>query len=73
MSRILIRDGCVLTLGRTNHPRADVLIDGGRIEEIGPGLRARDAQVIDADGAIVMPGFVDGHRHAWETLFRNLA
>jgi cytosine/adenosine deaminase-related metal-dependent hydrolase len=73
VSRILIQDGCVLTLGRTNHPRADVLIDGGRIVEIGPGLRARDAEVIDADGAIVMPGFVDGHRHAWETLFRNLA
>jgi len=71
VSRILIRGGCVLTMGRTNHPSADVLIADGRIEEVGPGLRARDAEVIDADGAVVMPGFVDAHRHAWETLFRN--
>ncbi|HSM01298.1 MAG TPA: hypothetical protein VK960_02495, partial [Acidimicrobiia bacterium] len=72
MSRVLIREGCVLTMGRTNHPRADVLIVDGLIQEIGSGLRARDAEVIDADGAIVMPGFVDAHRHAWETLFRNM-
>lgn len=72
MSRVLIRGGCVLTLGRTNHPRADVLITDGVVDEVGMGLRARDAEVIDADGAIVMPGFVDAHRHAWETLFRNM-
>ena len=72
MSRVLIRGGCVLTMGRTNHPRADVLIADGLVEEVGSGLRARDAEVIDADGAIVMPGFVDAHRHASETLFRNM-
>jgi len=72
VSRILIRGGCVLTMGRANHPRADVLISDGLIEEVGPGLRARDAEVIEADDAIVMPGFVDAHRHAWETLFRHM-
>jgi 5-methylthioadenosine/S-adenosylhomocysteine deaminase len=72
VSRLLIRGGCVLTLGRTNHSAADVLIDDGMVAEVGPGLRARDAEVIDAEGAIVMPGFVDAHRHVWETLFRNL-
>lgn len=55
-----------------NHTEADVLVEDGKIREIGPGLRARDAEVIDADDAIVMPGFVDTHRHAWKTLFRNL-
>jgi 5-methylthioadenosine/S-adenosylhomocysteine deaminase len=71
----LIRGGCVLTLGaRTpNFAEADVLIDGGRVVEVGPGLRARDAEVVDATDTIVMPGFVDTHRHAWKTLFRNLA
>jgi 5-methylthioadenosine/S-adenosylhomocysteine deaminase len=64
----------VLTLGaRTpNHPRADVLVEDGRIVEVGPGLRARDAEVIDATDTIVMPGFVDAHRHTWKTLHRNL-
>jgi cytosine/adenosine deaminase-related metal-dependent hydrolase len=26
----------------------------------------RDAEIIDASAMIVMPGFVDGHRHLWE-------
>lgn len=73
-TRILLRGGCVLTLGArtSNHPQADVLIDDGRLAEIGPGLRARDAEVVDATDTIVMPGFVDAHRHAWRSLFRNL-
>ncbi len=71
-SRTLLRGGCVLTLGRTNFLEADVLIDGDIVAEIGPGLRARDAEVIDASNTIIMPGFVDTHRHVWQSLFRNL-
>lgn len=73
-SRYLIRGGCVLTLApkAPNHPSADVLVEDGRIAEIGTGLRARDAEVIDAEDCIVMPGFVDSHRHFWKSLFRNL-
>jgi cytosine/adenosine deaminase-related metal-dependent hydrolase len=72
-STLLLSGGCVLTLGaRTpNFARADVLIEGGVIADVGPGLRARDAETVDASDAIVMPGFVDTHRHAWTTLFRN--
>ena len=72
--KILIRGGCVLTLGpkTPNHAQADVLVEGGMVAEIGTGLRARDAEVIDATNTIVMPGFVDTHRHAWKSLFRNL-
>ncbi len=73
-TRILLRGGCVLTLGAktTNHPRADVLIEDGVVAEVGPGIRARDAELVDAADAIIMPGFVDTHRHAWRSLFRNL-
>lgn len=69
----MIRGGCVLTLGdRTpNHVRADVLIEDGRIAEVGPSVRARDAEIVEATDAIVMPGFVDGHRHLSGSLFRN--
>lgn len=72
--KVLIRGGCVLTLGAktTNYPQADVLVDDGKVAEIGTGLRSRDAEVIDATNTIVMPGFVDTHRHAWKSLFRNL-
>ena len=73
-ARILLRGGCVLTLGvkTQNFAQADVLIDDGRVAEVGPGLRARDAELVDATDTIVMPGFVDTHRHAWKSLFRNL-
>ena len=73
-SKTLIRGGCVLTLGaRTpNYPQADVLVEDGVIVEVGEGLRARDAEQVDASNAIVMPGFVDTHRHVWKSLFRNL-
>lgn len=71
--QLLIRGGIVLTLGsRTpNHARGDVLVDDHRVAEIGPNLRARGAEVIEAEDCIVMPGFVDTHRHLWRSLFRN--
>ncbi len=74
MSRkTLIRGGTVLTLGaRTpNFTEADVLIEDDRVVEVAPGIRARDAEVVDASDAIVMPGFIDTHRHVWKSLFRN--
>ena len=39
---------------------------------MGVGLEADGAEVIDASGMIVMPGFVDSHRHIWEGVLRNI-
>jgi cytosine/adenosine deaminase-related metal-dependent hydrolase len=73
--RILIRGGIVLSqddeLGEM--AGADVLIEGDRIAEVGRGLSAADARIIEADGDIVIPGFVDTHRHTWETSIRTCA
>jgi 5-methylthioadenosine/S-adenosylhomocysteine deaminase len=73
-SRILLRGGCVLTLGAktSNLKQGDVLIDGGAIAEVGPSIHARNAEHVDATDTIVMPGFVDTHRHTSTALFRNL-
>jgi 5-methylthioadenosine/S-adenosylhomocysteine deaminase len=73
-SKILLSGGCVLTLGAKtpNFTRADVLLEGGTVAEIGTGLRARDAEQVDATDTIVMPGFVDSHRHVWRSLSRNV-
>jgi 5-methylthioadenosine/S-adenosylhomocysteine deaminase len=72
--RMLIRGGFVLSLDPNvgDFTTADVLIEGGEIVEVGPGLAAEEAEVIDASGMIVMPGFVDSHRHIWEGLLRNI-
>ncbi len=71
--RILIKGGWVLSMDRSvgNHVEADVLIEDGVIAEVDRGLRARDAEIVEAADCIVMPGFVDAHRHVWRTLFRN--
>ena len=73
--RILISGGIVLTqdpeLGEM--PKAEVLIEDDRIAAIGQDLPADDARVIDATGDIVIPGFIDTHRHTWETCIRTCA
>jgi cytosine/adenosine deaminase-related metal-dependent hydrolase len=70
-----LKDGCVLTLDPNlgNYRRADVLIDGSKIAAVGPNLNAAGAQTIDASDMIVMPGFVDTHRHIWEGILKNIA
>ncbi len=62
MSSILIRGGTVVTADA--ELRADVLIAGGLIRELGPELEApAGARVIDAGGCYVMPGGIDPHTH----------
>lgn len=50
---------------------ADVLLADGRIQAVGPGLRADDATVVEAAGKIVLPGFIDAHDHLWQSLIRG--
>jgi len=73
--RTLIKGGYVLTLDPSlgDLPNADVLIDGEKIVAVGSGLSAGpDDNVIDARKRIVMPGFVDTHRHTWQTPVRGV-
>lgn len=48
---------------------ADVLMVGDKIAAVGKRLPRHGAQVIDATGKIVLPGFVDTHNHLWQSLF----
>jgi cytosine/adenosine deaminase-related metal-dependent hydrolase len=71
-SRILIKGGHILTLDRTlgDISGADVLIEGSTIAAVGRNIDATDAEIVDASGMIVMPGFIDSHRHTWQTALR---
>ena len=44
----------------------DVLVEGGRISAVGAGLDGDGAEVVDAAGLVVAPGFVDPHVHLCE-------
>jgi len=72
--RILLRGGVVLSLDPKvgDFEKADVLIDGKTIAEIGPTVSAGDAEIVDCSGTIVMPGFITTHHHQYETLQRSM-
>jgi 5-methylthioadenosine/S-adenosylhomocysteine deaminase len=72
--RLLLQGAHVLTMDPElgDIPGGDVLIEGDTIAEVGQGIQA-DAEVIDATGDIVIPGFIDTHRHTWEAAIRNCA
>ncbi|MEU9720421.1 dihydroorotase [Streptomyces sp. NPDC047976] len=61
MSKILIRGAKVL-----GGDVQDVLIDGETIAEVGTGLSTEGAQVIEAEGQVLLPGLVDLHTHLRE-------
>jgi len=72
--RMLIKGGQVLSMDREigDLPKGDVLIEDDRIAAVATEISA-DADVIDATGMIVIPGFVDTHRHTWEAAIRGCA
>ncbi|GAA1327991.1 amidohydrolase family protein [Leucobacter albus] len=66
MARVLLRGGRVVDPAAGTETVADVLIDGGRVAAIGNDLAPEvtaEAEIIDATGKIVGPGFVDLHSH----------
>jgi len=60
---MVIRGGQVVDGSGRSAYRADVGIADGRIATVGPIDDTGDATVIDADGLVVAPGFVDVHTH----------
>lgn len=60
---ICIKNGTLHTAVSKETFIADILIDGGKIVKIGKGLSADGAEVIDATGLHVYPGFVEAHCH----------
>lgn len=50
--RVVSGDGCC---------SADILIENGKILEVGTGLEADGARVVPVDGKLLFPGFIDAH------------
>lgn len=52
----------------------DLLVDDGKVAAVGERLEVpASAEVVDATGLVILPGFVDTHRHMWETMLRGAA
>lgn len=68
---MLIKGGHLFEAGRPLEV-ADVLVEQGRIVQVGPDLAAPHAQVVDARARIVMPGLVNAHTHSNQALEKGL-
>ena len=66
MSRIWIRGGRLLDPSSDRDEVADLLIEDGRLSAVGSDLDVRGAEILDAEGCWVAPGFVDMHCHLRE-------
>jgi 5-methylthioadenosine/S-adenosylhomocysteine deaminase len=74
MTSTLITGGTVVTMDPATGDlqRGDVLVEDGVITAVAARIDAPGADVLDATDRIVLPGFVDNHRHTWETAFRGI-
>src|SRR3954463_13259013 len=68
---IVIKNGRVVDPASRTDRVADVLIVDGRIAGVAPNLSSPKAEVIDANGMIVAPGFLDIHVHLREPGFEH--
>ncbi|KAJ3527968.1 hypothetical protein NM208_g10444 [Fusarium decemcellulare] len=75
MSAYIIKNATVISVDDSigNIDNCDILIDNSIISAVGPNLQYSSRHtVIDGTNCIVSPGFVDTHRHTWQTQLRAL-
>lgn len=75
VQRTLLRNGVVIVPASDGVARginADVLIEEDRIARIAPGVVVGDGtKILDCTNKIVAPGFIDTHRHMYNTGLRG--
>lgn len=69
MSRFVIKNGRIIDPANQVDRRADLAIEDGVVREIASGIDTTGAEVFDASGLIVAPGFIDMHVHLREPGF----
>jgi len=66
MDKLLIKNGRLVDPATAHDGPGDLLLEGSRIAAVGENLEANGADVFDAAGLVVAPGFVDIHVHLRE-------
>ncbi len=74
MATLLVKNGYLITMDdAATRLRGDILVRDDRIAQIAPHIEERADKVIDADGGLVLPGFVQAHLHLCQSLLRGQA
>lgn len=60
---ILLKNGKIYTMKDEIIDNGDILIENGRIKEIGKNIVNDNAEIIELEGRMVLPGFIDAHCH----------
>lgn len=60
---LLIKNAKIYTMAGNTIEKGDILIEGGKIKDIGENIESSEAEIIDATGLNVLPGIVDAHSH----------
>ena len=71
MNKKLIRSGTIITASETY--KADILIEGERITQIGIDLAADGAELVDAADKLIFPGGIDPHVHLALPMFDTIS
>lgn len=74
--RTLLKNGVVIVHEADNVAKgvkSDILIDGDRITQIAPNITPSEGvEVVDCTDKIIAPGFIDTHRHMYNTALRGM-
>lgn len=76
MNKKIISNAHIITMnaGMEIIPNGSILIEGGQIKEISSGtLSDPDAEITDAHGMYILPGFINTHNHLPMTMLRGYA
>jgi 5-methylthioadenosine/S-adenosylhomocysteine deaminase len=72
-NRVLYKGGLLVTMSPPSSVvRGDMLVENGKIAAIGPALQVGGAEIVDATGHVLVPGFIETHRHTWQSCLRHL-
>ena len=74
-NRVVLQGGRIISMDRSigDLPSGDVLIDNGKIAQVAATIEPAGAEVFDASTMMVLPGFIDTHRHTWQTAIKGMS
>jgi len=71
MSSLLVRGALVIDGSNQEPSREDIAVEKGTIAEVAPSIKGRGKAVVEADGLVAAPGFIDIHSHTDLSIFKH--